>query len=249
MSGSLALQGVSLGYDRQPAVRRLDTAFPAGSLTAVVGPNGAGKSTLLKGLVGELKPLEGRMDLPARDVAYLPQQSAMDRAFPITVTELVAMGLWRRLGAFGGVGPGHRRRIADALAAVGLTGFERRSIATLSGGQRQRVLFARLLLQEASVLLLDEPFTAIDARTASDLLGVVARWHQEGKTIIAVLHDLETVRSHFPQTLLLARDLVAHGDTRSVLTAENLMQARQMCEACAGPEHSCGRPVLATWRP
>ncbi len=248
MNGSLALQGVSLGYEREPAVRRLDAAFAAGSLTALVGPNGAGKTTLLKGLVGELKPLEGRIDLPARDVAYLPQQSAIDRSFPITVTELVAMGLWGRLGAFGGVTRTHRRRIAEALAAVGLTGFERRSIATLSGGQMQRVLFARLLLQEADVLLLDEPFTAIDTRTASDLLGIISRWHREGKTIIAVLHDLETVRMHFPRALLLARDLVAHGDTHSVLTAENLMQARQMCEACAGPEHSCGRPVVTTWR-
>ena len=247
MNGSLALQGVSLGYERHAAVRRLDVTFSAGSLTAVVGPNGAGKSTLLKGLVGELKPLEGCIDLPARTIAYLPQQSAIDRSFPITVTELVAMGLWRRLGAFGGVTRANCRRIADALAAVGLTGFERRSIATLSGGQMQRVLFARLLLQEAGVLLLDEPFTAIDTRTASDLLAVIARWHREGKTIIAVLHDLETVRGHFPQTLLLARDLVAHGNTGSVLTAENLMQARQMCEACDGPEHSCGRPVPAAW--
>lgn len=247
MNASLALQGVSLGYERQPAVRRLDAAFAAGSLTAVVGPNGAGKTTLLKGLVGELKPLEGRIDLPARDIAYLPQQSAIDRSFPITVTELVAMGLWGRLGAFGGVTRTHRNCIAEGLAAVGLTGFERRSIGTLSGGQMQRVLFARLLLQEADVLLLDEPFTAIDAQTASDLLGIISRWHREGKTIIAVLHDLDIVRTHFPRALLLARDLVAHDDTHSVLTAENLMQARQMCEACAGPEHSCGRPVAATW--
>ena len=245
MNQALTLQRVSLGYKQQLAVRHLDVAFAAGSLTAVVGPNGAGKSTLLKGLVGELKPLEGHIEFPARKLAYLPQQSTIDRFFPITVTELVAMGLWRWLGAFAGVTRAHRRRIADALAAVGLTGFEQRSIATLSGGQMQRVLFARLLLQDAEVLLLDEPFTAIDARTVNDLLDVVARWHQAGKTVVVVLHDLETVRAHFPQTLLLARDLVAHGDTRSVLTAKNLMQARQMCEACADAEHSCGRPVMA----
>ena len=244
MSGALALQGLSLGYEREPAVRGLDITFPAGSLTAVVGPNGAGKSTLLKGLAGDLKPLDGYLELPARNIAYLPQQSAVDRSFPITVVELVAMGLWRGgLGAFGGLTRGHQRRTAQALAAVGLTGFERRGIGTLSGGQMQRVLFARLLLQEASVLLLDEPFNAIDSRTASDLSRVIAGWHKEGKTVIAVLHDLDVVRALFPQAWLLARDLVAYGDTPSVLTPENLMQARQMCEACAGPVHSCGRPI------
>ncbi|MEM7406518.1 MAG: zinc ABC transporter ATP-binding protein AztA [Pseudomonadota bacterium] len=248
MSAQVALEGVTLGYERQPAVRRLDVAFPAGSLTAVVGPNGAGKSTLLKGLVGELQPMEGQIILPARSTAYLPQQSAVDRSFPISVAELVAMGLWRRLGPFGGLTRANRRRIAEALAAVGLTGFEHRSLSALSGGQMQRVLFARLLLQEADVLLLDEPFTAIDSRTATDLLGVIGRWHEEGKTIIAVLHDLETVRTRFPTTLLLARDLVAHGATSTVLTAENLMRARQMCEACADEDHSCGRPANRPWR-
>jgi len=243
MRASLVLHGVSLGYGRGAAVRRVEAAFEAGSLTAVVGPNGAGKSTLLKGVTGELAPIEGRIEVDAREIAYLPQQSEIDRSFPIAVADLVAMGLWRRIGAFGGVSRSDRARVDAALAAVGLTGFERRAIASLSGGQMQRVLFARLLLQEADVVLLDEPFTAIDARTASDLAGVIARWHREGRTIIAVLHDLAAVRAHFPRTLLLARDLVAHGATPSVLTAENLMQARQMCEACDGPAHTCGRPV------
>ena len=245
MSGSLALQGVSLGYERWPAVRRLDVTFAPGSLTAVVGPNGAGKSTLLKGVAGELTPLEGRIDLRAAEVAYLPQQSEVDRAFPIEVLDFVAMGLWRRIGSFGRVRPADRARVEDALAAVGLTGFERRAIGNLSGGQMQRVLFARLLLQEADVVLLDEPFTAIDARTANDLIGVIDRWRHEGRTIITVLHDLDVVRERFPRTLLLARDLVAHGETAAVLTAANLLRARQMCEACAGPEHTCGRPVPA----
>ena len=248
MSTALALQRVSLGYERLPAVRGLDVAFTEGSLTAIVGPNGAGKSTLLKGMVGELKPMEGRIVLPKQSVAYLPQQSSIDRTFPMTVTELVAMGLWRQLGPFGGISKAHRRQISHALAAVGLTGFEGRRMSTLSGGQVQRVLFARLLIQEADVLLLDEPFTAIDTRTASDLLEVIGGWHNEGKTVIAVLHDLETVRTNFPQTLLLARDVIAHGDTDTVLTADNLMRARQMCEACADEEHSCGRPAAGSWR-
>ena len=114
---------------------------------------------------------------------------------------------------------------------MGLTGFERRPIGALSGGQMQRVLFARLLLQEADVILLDEPFTAIDAKTAADLMALVQRWHGEGRTVVAVLHDLDAVRAQFPDTLMIAREMVAHGPTAQVLTPANLLRARAMCEA------------------
>lgn len=241
---ALAFHDLTLGYDRNPAIQRLETEFKLGSLTAVVGPNGAGKSTLLKGVMGVLAPLEGRIvhDAIKRDsIAYLPQQSDVDRSFPMSVTELVSMGLWREIGPFGALGRARRDRVEEAIAAVGLTGFERRPIGALSGGQMQRVLFARLLLQDADLVLLDEPFTAIDTRTASDLIGIVKRWHGEGRTVIAVLHDMEMVKAHFPQTLLLAREMVDHGPTHDVLSAANLMRARQMCEACAGPEHTCGK--------
>ena len=164
-----------------------------------------------------------------------------DRSFPISVIDLVAMGLWREIGPFGWLGRKRQARIDEAIAAAGLTGFELRSIGSLSGGQMQRALFARLLLQDAQLVLLDEPFTAIDARTMADLIGVVRDWHGEGRTVLAVLHDHETVRTHFPQTLMLARELVAHGPTNQVLTAENQFRARQMCEACVGPPHVCGR--------
>ena len=145
------------------------------------------------------------------------------------------------IGPFGWLGRERRSRIDSAIGAVGLTGFELRPIGTLSGGQLQRALFARLLLQDAQLVLLDEPFTAIDARTLADLLGVILDWHGEGRTVIAVLHDMDTVREYFPETLMLARELIAHGPTDEVLTAENQFHARQMCEACAGPPHVCGR--------
>src|SRR5262249_5323806 len=151
----------------------------SGALMAVVGPNGAGKSTLFKGVVGALKPLAGRIErngvLP-QDMAYLPQVAEIDRTFPINVYDMVAMGLWRRAGLFGGIGRGERNQIEAAIAAVGLTGFEERTIGTLSGGQMQRMLFARLLLQDARVIVLDEPFNAIDAKTSADLLALVRRW-------------------------------------------------------------------------
>ncbi len=242
MSYAVAFDDYSLGYNRNPAVIQLHTKISKGSLTAVVGPNGAGKSTLLKGVVGSLPPLSGKVSVgSSKDISYLPQLSEIDRSFPISVHELVAMGLWRELGAFKGVNRLHQSRIEQALAAVGLEGFETRPIGSLSGGQVQRALFARLLLQDSKLVLLDEPFNAIDAGTTADLIDVVKRWHGEGRTVLAVLHDIDAVRAHFPETLLLARELVAHGPTDEVLTAENQFRARQMCEACSGPPHTCGR--------
>jgi zinc/manganese transport system ATP-binding protein len=234
MSAALEFRNVTLGYDRHPAVHHLNGAVDSGALVAVIGPNGAGKSTLFKGVVGLLKPLAGRIDrcgVAATDIAYLPQAAEIDRSFPINVYDMVAMGLWHGAGLLGGIGREGRRKVHEAIAAVGLTGFEGRPIGSLSGGQMQRTLFARLLLQDARVILLDEPFTAIDAKTAADLFDLVRRWHSEQRTVLAALHDIDLVRSSFPQTLLLAREPVAWGHTGAVLTAENLLKARRMCEA------------------
>lgn len=244
MTFAINFQNLTLGYDQHPAVSKLQSDIKEGSLTAIVGPNGAGKSTLLKGIVGTLAPLEGQILLgspSSESMAYLPQQSDIEQSFPLSVVDLVAMGLWREIGPFGSLSTEQRSRTDDAIAAVGLTGFETRVIGSLSGGQMQRALFARLLLQNAAIVLLDEPFKSVDARTMADLIGVVRSWHQEGRTVLAVLHDDETVHAHFPDTLLLARELVAHGPTNEVLTSENQFRARQMCEACAGPPHVCGR--------
>jgi len=234
MEAQLQFRDVTLGYDRHPAVHHLSGEVARGALLAVIGPNGAGKSTLFRGLVGILKPLAGSISLDGldvRDIAYLPQIADIDRSFPISVFDFVSTGLWRATGLFGGIGKSARDKIERALAAVGLTGFENRGIGTLSGGQMQRMLFARLLLQDARVIVLDEPFNAIDAKTSADLLELVKRWHAEGRTVLAALHDMELVRAHFPETLLLAREPVAWGATAQVLTAENLLEARRMCEA------------------
>ncbi|WP_407178393.1 metal ABC transporter ATP-binding protein [Bradyrhizobium sp. STM 3562] len=234
MPALLTFRDVTLGYDRHPAVHHLTGEVGSGALLAVVGPNGAGKSTLFRGVVGVLKPLSGSISLSglhARDIAYLPQVAEIDRSFPISVFDFVGTGLWRVTGFFSGIGKGGRGKIAQALAAVGLNGFENRTIGTLSGGQMQRMLFARVLLQDSALIVLDEPFNAVDARTSADLLALCKRWHGEGRTVIAALHDMDLVRAHFPQTLLLAREPVAWGATSEVLTAENLLQARHMCEA------------------
>ncbi len=234
MTAAIRFEDATLGYGRRPAVHHLTGAVEAGSLLAVVGPNGAGKSTLLKGLSGALKPMAGRISFGAarrEDIAYLPQAADVDRRFPMPVFDLVAAGAWRRRGLFGGFGREDRRAVSEALAAVGLGGFENRTIGTLSGGQLQRALFARLLLQDAQLILLDEPFTAIDARTTADLLALIGRWHGEKRTVIAVLHDMDVVRAHFPDTLLLAREAVAWGGTDEALRPENLLRARRMIEA------------------
>jgi zinc/manganese transport system ATP-binding protein len=230
----LQFHNLTLGYERHPAVHHLSGAVETGSLVAVVGPNGAGKSTLFKGIVGVLKPLAGSIErdgLDPREIAYLPQVAEIDRSFPISLYDMVAMGLWRVKGLFSGFGGKDHSAIEAAIAAVGLTGFEQRPIGTLSGGQMQRMLFARLLLQDARLIVLDEPFTAIDAKTSADLLDLVRRWHNERRTVLAALHDIDLVKAAFPQTLLLAREPVAWGATRDVLTAENLNKARRMCEA------------------
>src|SRR5471030_2095597 len=137
------------------------------------------------------------------------------------------------------MGKAAREKIAQALAAVGLNGFENRPIGTLSGGQMQRMLFARLLLQDARVIVLDEPFNAIDAKTSADLLELVRRWHSEQRTVLAALHDLDVVKAHFPETLLLAREPVAWGATADVLTPENMQKARRMCEAFDEQAEAC----------
>lgn len=232
---ALRLDDLTLGYDRHPAVHHLSARIESGALLAIVGPNGAGKSTLLKAIAGALAPLHGAIDIqggatPGR-IAYLPQSAELDLTFPICVFDLVAMGLWNRTGLFGGFSAADRALVSAALARVGMQGFERRLIGELSGGQVQRALFARLFLQDAGLILLDEPLTAVDHRTSEDLLAIVAQWHAERRTVVAVLHDLESVRRHFPTTLLLARELVAFGPTRDVLTDDHAAAARRMSEA------------------
>jgi zinc/manganese transport system ATP-binding protein len=224
---------VTLGYHHHPAVHHLKGEVAAGSLLAVVGPNGAGKSTLLKGIVGELRPLQGSVELRGikrENIAYLPQQSTLDSSFPIVIYDFVALGLWAQFGAFRGFSRAARQRIEQAIAAVGLSGLEGRPIGQLSGGQLQRARFARLILQDSPLVLLDEPYGAIDASTVRDLAALVRRWNDEGRTVICVLHDFAQVRQDYPETLLLAREVVARGATAQVLSETNLLRARRLAE-------------------
>ena len=226
---ALCLDRVTLRHGAIEAVTGLTGTFQPGCLTAVVGPNGAGKTTLLRALAGLHPPRSGQISLGGLrpvDIALLPQASRPDRHFPLTCLDVAAQGLFPRLGAFRAASVGQRARVVEALGTVGLDGKDSTPIGALSAGQFQRLLFARLLLQDARLLLLDEPFNAIDAPTTVALLALLRQWHRDGRTVIAVLHDLEMVQRAFPETLLLARHAIAWGPTPSVLTSANRRRAR-----------------------
>lgn len=243
MIPALKLIDLTVSYDRHPAVHHLSAEIPAAEMTAIVGPNGAGKSSLLKALMGLAPRIEGRIECSAKRIAYLPQQAEVDRSFPISVLDTVLLGRWSRFGAFGKAARLDVHDAQHAIEAVGLSGFERRPIDTLSVGQFQRVLFARLLLQDADLVLLDEPFAAIDAKTVDDLMDLIRRWRSERRTVVAVLHDLDQVRRDFPNSLLLARELVDCGPTARVLSSENLLRARAMAEAWDDRADACEMPL------
>lgn len=228
----IVLDDLTLGYDRHPAIHHLSGQIVSGSLTAIIGPNGAGKSTLLKALAGILVPLGGKLKRePKHRLAYLPQLTEIDLSFPISAGDFVAMGLWTKIRSFGPMPDYGNHRVADALETVGLAGFANRLIGTLSGGQIQRVLFARMMLQDASIILIDEPFSAIDTATVDDLMKLILRWHHEGRTILTVLHDLRLVKTYFPESMLLAREIIAWGKTENILTDAHLNVARRRIEA------------------
>ena len=240
----LRLENVTVAYDRHPAVHHLSCDFAAGSLTALVGPNGGGKSTLLKAIAGLVPLASGHIEHFGRAtqaLAYLPQVSEVDRSFPLRVVDVVNLGHWRRIGALGRIDAAATATSLAAIARVGLKGLEHRSIGALSVGQFQRVLFARLMVQDAAVILLDEPFNAVDHKTSADLMRIVLDWHHAGRTVIAALHDLEHVKRDFPRALLMARELVAWGDSAEVVTEANLARARVLADNWTDPAAVCER--------
>lgn len=227
--GCLTLRDLTVAYRKRVAVEAVSGVFAAGSLTAIVGANGAGKTTLLHAIAGLIAPRHGSIEIagaetPA-DLAYLPQSDSIDRDFPISVLEFAALGGWARIGALGRTPPELRSHAMNALQAVGLDELAGRMLGELSVGQFRRALFARVIVQDAAIVLLDEPFSGVDATTSDDLLRLMRRWHAEGRTVMVSLHDLEQVRAIFPETLLLARKAIAWGETATALTPENLVEA------------------------
>jgi len=222
----LELRGFTAGYAASdPKVVDISLVLRPGTTTALVGPNGAGKSTLLKGILG-LTPVHaadrvrffgGPLERARDRVAYLPQRSELDWDFPASALDIAAMGLYRRLGLFRRVGRAARIEARDALVQVGLGDLAARPVAELSGGQRQRVLVARALAQRADLLLLDEPFANVDEATERAIAGVLRDIAARGGTVLAVHHDLSTVREEFDDAILLDRTIRAHGPAGATL--------------------------------
>lgn len=228
---SVILNNVTIAYDRHPAVHHVSGTFSTGSMTAIAGPNGAGKSTLLKSIAGLIKPSEGTINVNKGDIAYLPQASELNRDFPLTVLQVVLLGLWEETTGKGSITEIHRQKALAALMAVDMQGFEERKLSTLSAGQFQRILFARVILQDAWLILLDEPFTSIDMATTEKLMSIIHRWHEENRTIICVLHDFAQIREHFPDCLLMSRENIGWGKSSDTLNPDNLFKARLFREA------------------
>jgi zinc/manganese transport system ATP-binding protein len=245
---AVQFRNITSGYDRHPAIHHISGEFKDGSLTAIIGPNGSGKSTLLKTIAGFIKPMSGELsfsDPNKKHIGYLPQIAEIDRSFPLSVYDVVMMGYWPSNGVFSGISTTQRQQALAALENVGMGAFAHRSIGALSSGQFQRVLFARLMLQNADILLLDEPFSAIDARTAHDLLHLVEAWNKQGKTILCVLHDMDQVKHHFPETLILAREVIAWGPTVSMLNDKHLGAAQERAEHWHDHADACHRDEVA----
>lgn len=237
LGGAIAmieLNNLVVGYKNQAVTAPITGRFEAGSLTAIKGANGAGKSTLLKTLSGMLTPISGELVYlsgACHKQCSLPQRAEVDSDYPINVYEVVAMGCWPRKGIMRSLTCSDRKRISEALALVGLTDYMQASIGVLSGGQFQRMLFARMLVQDEPVMLMDEPFTGIDEHTRRVLLELIVALNRDGKTIIAVLHDMDIVRQYFPNLLLLSQESVLWGKTSDLLIEyrgnANLLQAKQ----------------------
>jgi zinc/manganese transport system ATP-binding protein len=239
----VTLDNVTVRYGRCVALSDVSGAFGAGSLTAVAGPNGAGKSTLLKVIAGVIRPSEGRVtrcETCARKLAYLPQTTSVQRDFPISVLQAVCTGFWPEAGSFGAVRGDRLARARAALAEVGLEEIEERQIGSLSGGQFQRLLFARVILQDARIILLDEPFAAVDAATTLKLIQILLGWHREGRMIICVLHDLLMIRKYFPESFLLAGKCLGRGHTHELFEQKLLSFDLDMAELLGPDERRQG---------
>jgi len=228
---AIEVHDLSVAYHKRPVIWGIDFQLPSGKLVGVVGPNGAGKSTLLKAILGLVPPASGWVKIygqpyhtQRRRVGYVPQRESVDWDFPTNAFDVVLMGRYGHLGLFRRPGKQDREIAWECLRRVGMADFAQRQISQLSGGQQQRVFLARALAQDADVYFMDEPFAGVDAATEKAILELLSTLRDQGKTVVVVHHDLQTVLQYFDWVILLNMRLVACGPTREVFTAENLQQ-------------------------
>lgn len=226
MGTVLQIRNLALGYPELTLFRGLSMDVETGNTLAVLGANGSGKSTFVKMLLGLLQPLAGKLAWPEgrpREIGYLAQMTEFDRRFPIRVRDLVAMGAWQGLGLHGRLDKANRARVDAALEAAGVLEISDRSLHSLSGGQLQRSLFARVIMQDAPLILLDEPFAAVDQNTEAHLLTLIRGWQEEGRAVVLVVHDLSSVLDYCSHALLLGADTATYGTVSAVITPERLV--------------------------
>ena len=221
----LSLRGVGAGYGDGLVLRGVDLAIPPGTLVGVIGPNGSGKSTLLKAILGLVPVSTGTVLLDGRPVseqrdrlAYVPQREAVDWSFPVTAEQVVMMGRYPRVGWLRIPGASDRAAVRDALGRVALANLGAAQIGALSGGQQQRVFLARALVQEASVLLLDEPMTGVDQMTEHLIVDLLTDLRDAGTTILHATHDLESASEVSDQLCFVNRRVVAYGPPAETFT-------------------------------
>lgn len=236
MSPVLEIRNLTLGYPDLTLFRGLSMDVERGRILAILGANGSGKSTFVKMLLGLLDPLSGRLSWPTgqpKEIGYLAQMTEFDRRFPLRVRDLVAMGAWKGFGFRGSLDPDTNAKVASAMDAAGVLDIADRSLHTLSGGQLQRALFARVIMQDAPLILLDEPFAAVDQTTEAHLLTLIDRWRDEGRAVILVVHDLSSVLDHCDTAVLLGNGEAHHGSVETILTPERLVAQNYLSESQA----------------
>ena len=226
---AISVTELTVDYDGVTAIEGVDFAVRAEKLTAIVGPNGAGKSTLIKALLGLIPTRKGTISCFGtsprqyrKNISYVPQRAQIDWEFPASVFDVVAMGLYGQLGLLRRFSSAHKDQVHRALTDVDMANFATRQISQLSGGQQQRVFLARSIVQDAKLILLDEPFGGIDAKSEAVIVDILRSQKQNGKSIVAVHHDLSTVQDYFDDAILLNKTVTAFGPVNDVYTKSNI---------------------------
>jgi high-affinity zinc uptake system ATP-binding protein znuC len=219
---AIEIKNLTVAYGENIALEDLNLNIEIGSLMALVGPNGAGKSTLIKTILKFLKQITGEIKINAKTLAYVPQRNSVDWDFPTTLFDVVEMGCYGRVGLFKRVSKEEKQKVLKAIEQVGMLEFKDRQISELSGGQQQRAFIARALVQEADIYLMDEPFQGVDSTTEKSIVEILKQLKAEGKTIIVVHHDLQTVPTYFESVALINKAVIVSGKVSEVFTQENI---------------------------
>ena len=222
---AIEIRNLTVAYGENIALENLNLDVEAGSLMALVGPNGAGKSTLIKTILKFLKQITGEIKINEKTLAYVPQRNSVDWDFPTTLFDVVEMGCYGRVGLFKRVNKEEKQKVLKAIEQVGMLDFKDRQISELSGGQQQRAFIARALVQKADIYLMDEPFQGVDSTTEKSIVDILKKLKSEGKTLIVVHHDLQTVPTYFETVTFINKSVIASGKIKEVFTQENIDMA------------------------